>query len=162
MPSDAVSMSKRYVKGIVMDSGGRTSHTAIVARSFEIPAVPGYGHHFQKGQNGQTIIVDGLEGVAILDPNEQVLGNYRQRQRDFQRQESELLGLNELKAETRDGKTIFLKANIEVPEEIEGVLAHNADGVGLYRSEFLFMQDGVNALEEDQFRPTNQCPGRDG
>jgi phosphotransferase system enzyme I (PtsI) len=152
MPSDAVSMSKRLVKGIVMDSGGRTSHTAIVARSFDIPAVLGTTTISKKARNGQMIIVDGLEGVAILDPNQEVLKTYRQRQRDFQREESELLGLNELKAETRDGKTIFLKANIEVPEEVEGVLAHNADGVGLYRSEFLFMQDGVNALEEDQFR----------
>jgi phosphotransferase system enzyme I (PtsI) len=151
MPSDAVSMSKRFVKGIVLDSGGRTSHTAIVARSFEIPAVLGTGTISKEVKNGQVIIVDGLEGVAILDPSDQVLSNYRQRQLDFQREESELLGLNELKAETRDGKTIFLKANIEVPEEIEGVLAHNADGVGLYRSEFLFMQDGVKAHEEDQF-----------
>jgi len=152
LPSDAVSMNKRFVHGIAMDSGGRTSHTAIVARSFEIPAVLGTGDITKKVQNGQTLIVDGSTGVVVIDPTDEILELYQNKQREFQRMESELLILGELSAETRDGKLILLKANIEVPEEVEGVIAHRADGIGLYRSEFLFLKQGASHSEEDQFQ----------
>lgn len=152
LPSDAVAMSKRHVRGIVMDQGGKTTHTAILARSFEIPAVLGTGFITKEVKNGDLIIVDGLEGVAWVNPEPDFLAVYKLRMQEHQRRETKLMVLNTLAAETRDGKLLKLNANIEVPEEVESVLNHGADGIGLYRSEFLFLKDGVNAEEDTQFQ----------
>ncbi len=152
MPSDTLTMDKRMVKGIATDAGGKTSHTAILARAFEIPAVLGLRNITAEVRNGDQIIIDGGKGVVIVNPDDETLEEYRQRLREWQRKESELLNLNMLAAETRDGKKILLMANIEVPEETESVLSHGADGVGLYRSEFFFIQPGEFATEEEQYQ----------
>jgi phosphotransferase system enzyme I (PtsI) len=151
MPSDVVSMNKRMVRAIAMDAGGRTSHTAILARSFEIPSVLGLSNISRHISDGDTLIVDGYRGIVIVDPDETTLARYEDESQDRHRHEVHLMRLNDLPAETRDGKLIALKANIEVPDEVEAVLAHGADGVGLYRSEFLFLGSSHIPSEEEQY-----------
>jgi len=151
LPSDALQMNKRMIKGIAMDAGGKTSHTAILARSFEIPAVLGLSSIVQNVSTGDEIIVDGNKGVVIINPDQSTKQRYLISQSEWQRREAELLTLNELPAETKDGKLIKLSANIEVPEETDSVLAHGADGIGLFRSEFLFLQSKGLSSEETQY-----------
>jgi phosphoenolpyruvate-protein phosphotransferase (PTS system enzyme I) len=151
LPSEALQMNKRMIKGIAMDAGGKTSHTAILARSFELPAVLGLKNICKNAQGGDEIIVDGNSGVVILRPEKETLLHYRQTRQEWEKREVDLLTLNELPAETKDGKCIALKANIEVAEEVESVLSHGSDGIGLFRSEFLFLQSGVVATEEIQY-----------
>lgn len=151
LPSDAISMNKRMIRGIVLDAGGKTSHTAILARSFEIPAVLGLSNITSLVRTGEELIVDGNRGHVVTKPDIRLRERYELLQSEWQRREVQLMGLNDLPAETRDGKLIELKANIEVPEEVEAVLSHGADGIGLYRSEFLFMRPGPLPDEEEQF-----------
>jgi phosphotransferase system enzyme I (PtsI) len=151
MPSDALAMNSRMVKGIAMDAGGKTSHTAILARSFEIPAVLGLSEVTKSITSGEQIIVDGNRGTVICQPDENAVKRYLRVQSEWRQHEVQLMGLNELPAETRDGKLIQLKANIEVPEEVDAVLSHGADGIGLYRSEFLFIRPGSLPTEEEQY-----------
>lgn len=150
LPSDAISMNKEMVLGIAADFGGKTSHLAILARSFEIPTVLGLSEITGWVRSGDQLIVDGSRGVVIVQPDEETLRQYAGSREAWQKHELQLLNLNELKAETRDGKLILLEANIEIPEEIESVLAHGADGVGLYRSEFLFLLPKRFPGEEEQ------------
>jgi phosphoenolpyruvate-protein phosphotransferase (PTS system enzyme I) len=150
MPSDAVAMNKRMVRAIAMDAGGKTSHTAIIARSFEIPAVLGLSRITRLVTGGEQIIVDGNQGVVILEPDHDTLSRYSRLQGEWREHEFELMRLNNLPAETRDGKLIYLKGNIEVVEEVDGVLSHGADGIGLFRSEFLFMRPDGLPSEDDQ------------
>ncbi len=151
LPSEAIAMNKRMVRAIAMDAGGKTSHTAILARSFEIPAVLGLSNITSLVEPSSTMIVDGNAGRVILDPDDDTVSRYLEAQREWKRHEVQLMGLNELNAETNDGKLIQLMANIEVPEEVDAVPAHGADGVGLYRSEFLFLQPGRLPTEEEQY-----------
>jgi phosphotransferase system enzyme I (PtsI) len=149
MPSDAVAMNKRMVRAIAMDAGGKTSHTAIIARSFEIPAVLGLSRITRLVSGGEQVIVDGNQGIVILEPDHETLSRYSRLQGEWREHEFELMRLNNLPAETRDGKLIYLKGNIEVVEEVDGVLSHGADGIGLFRSEFLFMRpDGLPSEDE--------------
>ncbi len=151
LPSDTLLMNKRMVTGIVMDAGGRTSHTAILARSFGIPAVLGLRDITKEVNNSDTLIVDGLRGKVILDPDEETRDKYLRMQMDYMKRESELINLSTLPSETQDGKKILLKANIEIAEELESVHAYNAEGIGLFRSEFLVMQPGQEQDEENQY-----------
>ncbi|MBB6482236.1 phosphoenolpyruvate--protein phosphotransferase [Spirochaeta isovalerica] len=151
MPSDTLLMNKRMVKGIAMDSGGRTSHTAILAKSFEIPAVLGLRELTKSINTNDLIIVDGHHGKVIINPDDDTRALYEKMLLEYQKRESELLNMNMLAAETKDGKLINLQANIEIPEEVDSVLVHGADGIGLYRSEFLFMQPGRVPSEEQQY-----------
>ncbi len=151
LPSDALLMNRRMVKGIAMDVGGRTSHTAILAQSFEIPAVLGLSDITAHIRDGQEIIVDGNAGKVIISPDAPTKRKYENKYQEWQRREVQLLSLNELSAETKDGKLIKLKANIEVPEEVDSVMSHGADGIGLFRSEFLFLQSSRIYSEEQQF-----------
>lgn len=151
LPSEALQMNKRMIRGIAMDAGGKTSHTAILARSFEIPAVLGLTNICKNVQADDEIIVDGNSGAVIVQPNEETSLHYRQSQHEWEKREVDLLTLNELPAETKDGKCIALKANIEVADEVESVISHGSDGVGLFRSEFLFLQSGVLAAEDVQY-----------
>jgi len=153
MPSEAISMNKRKVRGIAMDAGGRTSHTAILARAFEIPAVLGLSEISYQARDARTLIVDGTRGRVILDPDEQTLQRYVSEQSEFHAHEVELMSMNALPAETKDAKLIQLKANIELPEEVDAIFAHGADGVGLFRSEFLFLNSASgesNVLPDEQ------------
>ncbi len=151
LPSEAVSMNKRMVQAIVTDAGGKTSHTAIIARSFEIPAVLGLSSVTRLVQGDDRIIVDGNSGVVIVDPDEETLEKYQNILNRWQEHEVQLMRLNNLPAETRDGKLILLKGNIEIPEEVEGVKNHGATGIGLYRSEFLFLRTSGFPTEEEQY-----------
>ncbi|MFW6208062.1 MAG: phosphoenolpyruvate--protein phosphotransferase [Spirochaetota bacterium] len=151
LPSDALTLNRSSVKGIAMDMGGRTSHTAILARSFEIPAVLGLSAITKYANNGDEAIVDGNEGTVILKPDSETRKRYQKKMKEWQRREMQLLTLNELPAETKDGKHILLKGNIEVPEETESVLSHGADGIGLYRTEYLFLQPAGFPSEDVQF-----------
>jgi phosphotransferase system enzyme I (PtsI) len=151
LPSEALQMNKRMIKGIAMDAGGKTSHTAILARSFEIPAVLGLKDICSFVSSGDEIIIDGNSGVVIIEPDEETRNRYVRAQQEWERREIELLTLNELPAETKDGKLISLKANVEMIDEVDSVLSHGADGIGLFRSEFLFLQSGGLADEELQY-----------
>jgi phosphotransferase system enzyme I (PtsI) len=151
LPSEALTLNKSNIKAIAMDAGGRTSHTAILARSFEIPAVLGLSSITTQAESEDEIIVDGNTGTVVLNPDEETRKTYQRRMEEWQQREVQLLTLNELPAETRDGKSIKLEANIEVPDETESVLAHGADGIGLYRTEFLFIQPDGFPSEEVQF-----------
>ncbi len=149
-------MNKRMVKAIVMDAGGKTSHTAIIARSFEIPAVLGLSSITRLVQGDEQIIVDGNSGVVIVDPDEETLEKYHRILNRWQEHEVRLMRLNTLPAETRDGKLIFLKGNIEIPEEVDGVINHGASGIGLYRSEFLFLRPSGLPTEDEQYEAYKQ------
>ncbi|MBN2509839.1 MAG: phosphoenolpyruvate--protein phosphotransferase [Spirochaetales bacterium] len=151
MPSETISMDRRKVKGIALEVGGKTSHTAILARAFEIPAVLGISGLTDYVNNGDTVIIDGYQGKVIFKPDEETAAQYETIYLSWQKREVKLMTMNKLPAETKDGKHILLKANIEVPEETESVLSHGADGVGLYRSEFLYMQSSGAQSEESQF-----------
>jgi phosphoenolpyruvate-protein phosphotransferase (PTS system enzyme I) len=151
LPSEVLTMNKTFIKGIVLDAGGKTSHTAILARSFEIPAVLGLSNVTKKVRNGNRIIVDGSSGEVILRPSRSAVETYEARQRKWVKHEKELLSLNKLPAETLDHVTVLLKANIEIPEEVDSAISHGADGIGLYRSEFLFLRPEYAASEEEQF-----------
>jgi len=156
LPSDALQMNRRMVKAIVMDTGGRTSHTAILARSFGIPTVLGLKNASSLIESGQNIIVDGLHGSVILDPDQETQDEYHQRKQEYEKQETMLFSMAGLPAETTDGKLIHLKANLEFPEEMDMVQNFKAEGIGLYRSEFLFMNPGNAPTEEVQYQAYRQ------
>jgi phosphotransferase system enzyme I (PtsI) len=152
MPSDALALNKKFILGIATDVGGKTSHTAILARSLEIPAVLGLSDISHRILGGDELVVDGNRGTVTLSPDKKTRTMYQRRKSEWERKYVLLRELKDLSAETRDGKLIRLDANIEVPEEVESVLTHGADGIGLFRSEFLFLQPGRFPSEEDQFR----------
>ncbi|MCX7918893.1 MAG: phosphoenolpyruvate--protein phosphotransferase [bacterium] len=150
-PSDTASMVKEKVIGFATDTGSRTSHTAIMARALEIPAVVGLGNITASVKSGDTLIVDGSHGVVIVNPDPATLAEYQEKQRRYILFERELEKIKGLPAETTDGYRVTIAANIELPEEIEHVKKHGADGVGLYRTEFLYMNRPDFPSEEEQF-----------
>ncbi len=156
LPSDIISMNREMVVGIATDFGGKTSHVAILARSFEIPAVLGLSEVTAFVRNEEKIILDGNRGLVIVDPDEATLKDYVTSRKAWQQHELQLLNLNELRAETRDGKLVQLESNIEVPDEINSVLAHGADGIGLFRSEFLYIVPRKFPDEEEQLQAYNR------
>ena len=149
-PSDAVRLGREAVVGFVVETGGRTSHTAIIARSLNIPLVGGIGGITQLLTDQDLIIVDGEAGAIILHPEPEVLADYRARQRDLARREREMLATCELQARTRDGVKIELMANIDLPEEIDDVSRYGAAGIGLYRSEFLYIERSPDLPSEEE------------
>ncbi len=152
MPSDTLGLKREVVLGIAADAGGRTSHTAILARSNEIPAVLGLSDISRHVADGDSLIVDGTQGLVIVDPDPETRARYEQKKGEWERLGVVLGELRDLPSETTDGKLLSIEANIEVPEEVHSVLAHGADGIGLYRSEFLFIQPGRFPSEEEQYR----------
>jgi len=150
-PADTVHMHKGNVKGFATDLGGRTSHTAIMARSLEIPAVVALGNITSQVKTGDPIIVDGTEGVVIIKPSREVFTKYLGKQRRFIYFEKELLKQRNLPAETKDGYCLELSANIEFPREISSILEHGAQGVGLYRTEYLYLDRPQLPTEEEQY-----------
>ncbi len=151
MPSDALALNKRLVLGIATDVGGKTSHTAILARSIEIPAVLGLSDVSQRVKPGDELVVDGNRGMVLINPDKKARSLYQKRKSEWEQKYILLKELVDLPAETRDGKLVQLDANIEMPEEVHSVLTHGADGIGLFRSEFLFLQPGRFPTEEDQY-----------
>ena len=152
MPSDTLGLDRKLVLGIAADVGGKTSHTAILARSSEIPAVLGLSDISRHVKTGDEIIVDGIHGTVIVEPDEATRSQYDERRKEWLRKYTILRELRELPAETIDGKLVSIEANIELPEEADSVLAHGGDGIGLFRSEFLFLQPDGFPSEEDQYR----------
>lgn len=151
LPSDMIGMNRNRVKALAVDKGGKTSHTAILARAFEIPAVLGLGGATRSVKNDEIVIVDGNGGDVLFEPDGDTLARYKRVQARAIVREHGLASLASLAASTTDGKEVILKANIEVPEETDSVLRHGASGVGLFRSEFLFLQPGRQPSEESQF-----------
>ncbi|GHV67952.1 phosphoenolpyruvate-protein phosphotransferase [Spirochaetia bacterium] len=151
LPSDVLSLNRDHVKGLAMDMGGRTSHTAILARAFGIPAVLGLSSISREVENGEALVVDGDSGTVIIKPDKAAWQRYEESLSKFQKREKKFLSLRELPAETKDGRHITLKANIEVPEEADQAIRYGAEGIGLYRSEFFFLTPGESADEERQY-----------
>ncbi len=151
-PADTMQMDRKHVKGFVTDLGGKTSHTVIMARSLEIPAVVGMAHFTASVQTGDPLILNGNSGSVIVNPDSDTFNRYLEKQRRYIYFEKELQKLASLPAETLDGYKIRLAANIETPEDVCGVLEHGADGVGLFRTEFLYLNRTELPSEEDQFQ----------
>lgn len=151
-PSDTAAMHKQNVCAFITDIGGKTSHTAIMAKSLEIPAVVGLEEATAKIKTGDTLIVDGGMGIVIVEPDEETLGVYL-------REEEKLKGLTEkfwlvkdLEAVTPDGKSVQISANIELPEEVPSVKLHGGCGIGLYRTEFFYMNRKDLPSEEEHYQ----------
>jgi phosphotransferase system enzyme I (PtsI) len=150
-PSEAAGIDRSAALGIVTDAGSRTSHAVIVARSMKIPAVVGLRDLTAKAKNGDWLMVDGYDGIVIVNPTEQTLFRYGKIQKAKKSFESRLMSVNELAAETLDGVKITLRANIEKPSEVAQVKQYRAEGVGLYRTEFLFLSTNHLPTEEQQY-----------
>ncbi|PAE09140.1 phosphoenolpyruvate--protein phosphotransferase [Terribacillus saccharophilus] len=150
-PSDTAQLNKQFVKGFTTDIGGRTSHSAIMARSLEIPAVVGTKSITSSAANEVMIIVDGMEGTVIIDPTEDELATYKAKQEAFEQQKQEWAKLKNEPTITTDGVHVELVANIGTPEDITGVQNNGGEGVGLYRTEFLYMGKSELPSEDEQF-----------
>jgi phosphotransferase system enzyme I (PtsI) len=151
-PADTIQLNLQRVIGFVTDIGGKTSHTAIVSRSLEIPAVVGLENITAYVGGGESIIVDGTEGVVIVDPTRATIQAYQLKQQHYRYVERELLKYSTLKAETQDGYYLTLQANIELIEEIAAVIQYGAEGVGLYRTEYLYLNRKTLPDEEEHFQ----------
>ncbi|MGF7401319.1 phosphoenolpyruvate--protein phosphotransferase [Thermoanaerobacterium thermosaccharolyticum] len=150
-PSDTATMKKDKVLGFATDVGGRTSHTAIMARSLEIPAVVGTGNVTQNVAGGEIAIVDGNEGIVIINPSDDILKEYEDKLNKYKIRIEKLKELKDLPAVTTDGKQSMLVANIGTPKDVEGALKNGAEGIGLFRTEFLYMNRNDFPSEEEQF-----------
>ncbi len=150
-PSDTAAMHKQNVSGFVTDIGGKTSHTAIMAKSLEIPAVVGVEDATAKIQPGDKLIVDGSMGVIIVDPDEDTLRIYTQELEKLKGIADRFLPVKDLPAVTLDGKEVLINANIEFPDEVPSVKLHGAEGIGLYRTEFFYMNRKDLPTEEEHY-----------
>lgn len=151
-PADILQFDKEKVIGFVTDLGGKTSHTAIVSRSLEIPAVVGLEKITGEVVDGEAIIVDGAKGLVIVNPDEETFRDYLQHKQYYEYREKELLKLRDLPAETVDGQRMLLKGNVEFIEEVPSIKKHGGEGIGLYRTEMLFLGRTSIPDEEEQFR----------
>ena len=150
-PADTALLDKSTFIGFVTDVGGKTSHTAIMARSLEIPAVVGLESITRIVKPGDLLIVDGFTGVTRINPDPRTLEQYRRKREEYLSLEKELLKYTDLPAETRDGYLIHLVGNVEMVEEIPSLLAHGATGIGLYRTEFLYMNRDDLPSEDEHY-----------
>jgi len=150
-PSDTAQIDREHVVGLVTDEGGPTSHVAIMARSFQIPAVVGTKNATGEVKSGDVLVVDGNEGVVEVNPAEDLLRSYELKRQQWKKEQSDLGELVTLPSVTKDGTQIKLEANIGRPEEVETALKFGAEGVGLFRTEFLFMDRSTLPSEEEQF-----------
>lgn len=150
-PADVLQIDKKKVIGFVTDLGGKTSHTAILARALEIPAVIGLETATATISSGDRLIIDGADGTVVLAPDDETFREYLQRKQYYEYCERELAKLRDLPAETVDGHRIMLKGNVEFVEEVSSLQGHGGEGVGLYRTEMLFMNRTSLPGEEEQF-----------
>ena len=150
-PIQTAGFNREFVKGIASDAGGRTSHAAIVARSLGIPAVVALEDLTALVSGGDTVIVDGNRGIVIVNPDEQTTQQYNQYSREFEALEHKLDAIREKPAVTRDDTRITLLGNIEFQEEAEVVLEKGGDGIGLYRTEFLYLNSDTEPTEQEQY-----------
>ncbi len=151
-PSDTATMHKKNVTAFATDIGGRTSHTAIMAKSLEIPAVVGVETLTRTVESGNDVIVDGTHGTVIVNPSAKTLKKYEMERGRFALLEKHLLELKNLPCVTLDGRKVELAANIEVPEDVPSVIAHGAAGIGLYRTEYFYMNRKDIPTEELQYK----------
>jgi phosphotransferase system enzyme I (PtsI) len=151
-PSDTASLHKKNVIAFATDVGGKTSHTAIMAKALEIPAVVGLKSITKSVKSGDTLVVDGSNGAVILNPDQETLSKYEQEKTKFAEVDASLLQLRDLPCVTPDGRNIQLAANIEIPDEITSVKSHGANGIGLYRTEFFYLDRTDFPTEEEQYQ----------
>ena len=150
-PADMILFKQHRYAGFVTDLGGVTSHTAILARSLALPAIVGLHHARGMIREGETLIVDGREGVLIVNPGERVLAEYRERARAIETEREKLKRLRSSRSATLDGVPVELLANIELPQDVEAAAEAGAMGIGLFRSEFLFLNRDDLPSEEEQY-----------
>jgi len=151
-PSDTASMSKENVIAFITDIGGRTAHTAIMAKSLEIPAVVGLELATKHIKNQDLLIVDGKVGLVIINPSSEALEKYKIEQEKFAGQKEKFLSLKDLPAKTKDNRRVEIHANIELPQEIPSVIEHGVEGIGLYRTEYFYMNRTDLPSEEEHFQ----------
>lgn len=150
-PSDTAQLNREFVKGFATNIGGRTSHSAIMARSLEIPAVVGTKNILSQAKSGDLIIVDGLDGHVFVNPTEEIVAEYRAKQVAYDKQREEWRKLRGEATVSVDGVHVELAANIGTPNDVAGVLDNGGEGVGLYRTEFLYMGRDKLPSEEVQY-----------
>lgn len=150
-PSDTAQLNRKYVLGFTTNIGGRTSHSAIMARSLEIPAVVGTKDVVEQVNKGDLVIVDGLDGTVIINPTDEVVAEYRTKQAKYQDQRAEWNKLRDQPSMSKDGVHVELAANIGTPNDVAGVIDNGGEGVGLYRTEFLYMGRDKLPSEDVQF-----------
>ena len=150
-PSETAQMRKGHILAFMTDIGGRTSHTAIMAKSLEIPAVVGLQVATKRLQKGEFVIVDGTRGEVVTSPDAATRQRYELEQRRYLEVTRQLLHLKDLPAQTLDHHQVVLSANIELPDEVPSVIAHGANGIGLFRTEFLYLDRMDFPTEEEQY-----------
>lgn len=150
-PSDTAAMHKQNVSGFVTDIGGKTSHTAIMAKSLEIPAVVGLEDATIRVNNGDMLIIDGAMGIVIINPDEETLKNYQQEELKLKGIAERFLAAKDLPAVTLDGKAVEINANIELPDDVPAVKQHGGQGIGLYRTEFFYMNRDDLPSEDEHY-----------
>ncbi len=151
-PSDTASLNKKYTLGFCTNIGGRTSHSAIMARSLEIPAIVGTGNIMSSCKNGDTLILDAIDGIAIVNPSEEEIVTYKEKQAKFLEEKKALEVLVNQKSISTDGHQVELAGNIGGPKDVEAVVKNGGEGVGLFRTEFLYMNSENDfPSEEEQF-----------
>ena len=164
-PSDTAQLDRRYVRGFATEIGGRTSHSAIMARSLEIPAVVGAGSLLDKCEHGQEIVLDAIDGTIIFDPSEDEKKEYTAKAEKFAEHKESLKVLKDAESITKDGRVVELAGNIGTPNDVESVLTNGGEAVGLYRTEFLYMDNNELPSEEVQYEAYKKvleamAPGR--
>jgi len=150
-PSDTAQFNKKYVKGFATNIGGRTSHSAIMARSLEIPAVVGTNDILEKVDDGDLVIIDGVTGEVIINPDHQIIKEYEGKMIKFEEMKEMLKNYKGKPSITKDGHVVELVANIGSPNDIDGVLENDGEGIGLYRTEFIYMESTDYPTEEEQY-----------
>jgi len=150
-PSDTATMNRERVLGIATDLGSRTSHTAIMARSLNIPAIVGLHDVTEKLETGQHVLLNGTDGLLVVDPTAETLARYGELESKRVQITQKLAELRETKSTTRDGRHIVLSANIELPGDVDAVATNGAEGIGLYRTEFLYLNRATLPTEDEQY-----------
>ena len=150
-PSDTATMNRERVLGIATDLGSRTSHTAIMARSLNIPAIVGLHDVTEKLETGQHVLLNGTDGLLVVDPTPETLARYGELESKRVQITQKLAELRETKSTTRDGRHIVLSANIELPGDVDAVATNGAEGIGLYRTEFLYLNRATLPTEDEQY-----------
>jgi phosphotransferase system enzyme I (PtsI) len=150
-PSDTAELDRRYVKGFTTNIGGRTSHSAIMARTMEIPAVVGTKNITASVETGDLVIVDGIDGVVIVNPSAEIVALYEEKIMAYNAQKLEWSKLKDEKSLSLDGHQVELAANIGTPADVKSVLENGGEGIGLYRTEFLYMDRTQFPTEDEQF-----------
>ncbi|MCT4458236.1 phosphoenolpyruvate--protein phosphotransferase [Lactiplantibacillus paraplantarum] len=150
-PSDTAQLDRKYVKGFITDIGGRTSHSAIMSRTLEIPAVVGSESATTDIKEGDTVVLDGINGDALVTPTDAEVADYQQKAKDFVAQKAEWAKLKNEATVSKDGKHFELASNIGTPDDMDGVLDAGSEAIGLFRSEFLYMNSSELPDEDTQF-----------